>query len=177
MASREPETTAGDAGGHPGGISSDSFRRAMGQLPTGVTVVTAIGRDGPSGLTANAVLSLSLDPPLMLACLDRGSRTLRTVEEAGRFGVNVLAADQAAVARSFATKAEMREKWEGIAWSERDGTPVLDGILVWVGCELRDVLAGGDHVIVTGAVLDFAAGDGDPLVFYRGTYMGLGEAQ
>jgi 3-hydroxy-9,10-secoandrosta-1,3,5(10)-triene-9,17-dione monooxygenase reductase component len=148
----------------------------MGHLPTGVTVVTAIGPEGPSGLTANAVSSLSLDPPLMLACLDRGSRTLRAVEQAGRFGVNVLAADQAEVARAFATKVEMHEKWEGIAWSERGGIPALDGIVVWVACELRNVLEGGDHVILTGAALDVAAGDGDPLVFYRGSYMGLGEA-
>src|ERR671918_1812483 len=172
MASREPETTRAGAGG----IGSDAFRRAMGQLPTGVTVVTAIGRDGPSGLTANAVLSLSLDPPLMLAALDRGSRTLRAVEQAGRFGVNVLAADQAALARSFATKLEMHEKWDGVAWSEREGTPALEGTVVWVACELLDVLSGGDHVIVTGAVLDVAAGDGDPLVFYEGEYMTLGEA-
>jgi flavin reductase (DIM6/NTAB) family NADH-FMN oxidoreductase RutF len=148
----------------------------MSHLPTGVTVVTAMGDGGPSGLTANAVLSLSLDPPLILAALDRGSRTLRTVEEAGRFGVNVLAADQAALARSFATKLEMQEKWDGVAWRERGGIPALDGIVVWVGCELRDVLGGGDHVIVTGAALDIAARDGDPLIFYGGAYMPLGEA-
>ena len=148
----------------------------MARLPTGVTVVTALGAEGPSGLTANAVLSLSLDPPLMLAALDRGSRTLRAVEQAGRFGVNVLAADQAALARSFATKVEMHEKWDGVAWSERDGIPALDGTVVWVACDLLDVLSGGDHVILTGGVLDVAAGDGDPLVFYQGSYMGLGEA-
>jgi flavin reductase (DIM6/NTAB) family NADH-FMN oxidoreductase RutF len=169
MATPEPEST-------PAAIEPDVFRRAMSHLPTGVTVVTALGDGGPSGLTANAVLSLSLDPPLMLAALDRGSRTLRTVEEAGRFGVNVLAADQAELARSFSTKLEMEEKWDGVAWRERGGIPALDGIVVWVGCELRDVLAGGDHVIVTGAVLDVAARDGDPLIFYRGAYMPLGEA-
>jgi flavin reductase (DIM6/NTAB) family NADH-FMN oxidoreductase RutF len=139
-------------------------------------VVTAQGNGGPSGLTANAVLSLSLDPPLMLAALDRGSRTLRTVEEAGRFGVNVLAAEQAELARSFSTKLEMQEKWDGVAWRERGGIPALDEIVVWVGCELRDVLAGGDHVTITGAVLDVAVRDGDPLIFYRGAYMPLGEA-
>jgi flavin reductase (DIM6/NTAB) family NADH-FMN oxidoreductase RutF len=148
----------------------------MARMPTGVTVVTAVGQRGPSGLTANAVASLSLDPPLMLACLDRGSRTLRAVEQSGRFGINVLAADQAEVARTFATKLEMDQKWEGIAWGERDGIPALEGVVAWVACELRDVLAGGDHVIVTGAVLDVAAGDGDPLVFFQGSYMGLGEA-
>jgi flavin reductase (DIM6/NTAB) family NADH-FMN oxidoreductase RutF len=169
MATPEPESM-------PTAIEPDAFRRAMSHLPTGVTVVTAQGNGGPSGLTANAVPSLSLDPPLMFAALDRGSRTLRAVEEAGRFGVNVLAADQAELARSFATKLEMQEKWDGVAWRERGGIPALDGIVVWVGCELRDVLAGGDHVIVTGAVLGVAARDGDPLIFYRGAYMPLGEA-
>ena len=156
-----------------GAIGPDAFRRAMSRMPTGVTVVTAFGTAGPSGLTANAVVSLSLDPPLMRACLDRGSRTLRAVEQAGAFGVNVLGADQAAVARSFATKVEMHEKWEGIPWSERDGLPALDGAVVWVACELRDVLAGGDHVIVTGAVLDATAREGEPLMFYGGGYRGL----
>ena len=176
MPSREPRESAAGHDPDAPGIDPDAFRRAMARMPTAVTVVTAIGAEGPSGLTANAVLSLSLDPPLMLACLDRGSRTLRAVEHAGRFGVNVLAAGQAEVARSFGTKVEMHEKWEGIAWAERDGTPALEGSIVWVACELRDVLAGGDHVIVTGALLDVVASDGDPLVFYRGSYMGLGEA-
>jgi flavin reductase (DIM6/NTAB) family NADH-FMN oxidoreductase RutF len=176
MASREPETTPEGPAGKAEGVRPDAFRRAMARMPTAVTVVTAFGPDGPSGLTANAVLSLSLDPPLMLAALDRGSRTLRSVEHAGRFGVNVLGAGQAKVARSFATKLEMNEKWEGIAWSERDGIPALDGILLWAACDVRDVISGGDHVIVTGAVLDAAAGDGDPLVFYEGAYMPLSEA-
>jgi flavin reductase (DIM6/NTAB) family NADH-FMN oxidoreductase RutF len=176
MASPQPDSSAGSGGDSIRGIDQDTFRRAMAGLPTGVTVVTALGPEGPSGLTASAVASLSLDPPLMLACLDRGSRTLRAVEHAGRFGVNVLAADQADVAGAFGTKVEMHEKWEGIAWAERDSIPALDGTLIWVACGLRDVLAGGDHVIVTGAVLDVASGDGEPLVFYRGSYMGLGEA-
>jgi flavin reductase (DIM6/NTAB) family NADH-FMN oxidoreductase RutF len=173
MPSRETEPISV---GHTDAVPPDRFRNAMTRLPTAVTVVTALGETGPSGLTANAVASLSLDPPLMLACLDRGSRTLRAVEHAGRFGVNVLAADQPDVARAFATKVGMREKWAGFGWRERDAIPALDGIVVWAACELQDVLAGGDHVIVTGRVLDVATRDGDPLVFYRGAYMGLGEA-
>jgi 3-hydroxy-9,10-secoandrosta-1,3,5(10)-triene-9,17-dione monooxygenase reductase component len=172
VAARDSEPSAGAAPE----VGADAFRRAMSRLPTGVTVVTAHGPDGRSGLTANAVVSLSLDPPLMLACLDRGSRTLRAVEHAGRFGITVLASGQADVARAFSTKAEMHEKWEGIEWRERDGVPALEGGVAWVACELRDVLGGGDHVIVTGAVLDVAASGGDPLVFFEGAYIGLGEA-
>jgi flavin reductase (DIM6/NTAB) family NADH-FMN oxidoreductase RutF len=154
-------------------VDSDKFRSAMSRLPTAVTVVTATGPDGPAGLTANAVVSLSLDPPLMLACVDRGSRTLRAVEHAGRFGVSALGSDDADVARAFATKAPQPEKWEGIAWSERHGIPALDEAVVWVACELENVLAGGDHVIVTGSVLEVDSSGGQPLVFHAGAYRPL----
>jgi 3-hydroxy-9,10-secoandrosta-1,3,5(10)-triene-9,17-dione monooxygenase reductase component len=150
------------------------FRAAMGLLPTGVTVVSASGPSGPAGATANAVSSLSIEPMLMLACLDRGSRTLLAVQAANRFGISVLHAGQEQIARSFATKAPVADKWEGVAWSERDGIPSIDDALVWVGCELRDVIAGGDHVIVTGEVSSLETGTGDPLVFHKGEYRPLG---
>src|SRR5918994_6801436 len=100
------------------GPSPEGFRDALGAYATGVTVVTAIGDAGPSGATANAVTSLSLDPPMMLACLDRSSRTLASVRAAGRFGINVLAADQEPLARRFASKQPEAEKWEGVDWAE-----------------------------------------------------------
>jgi flavin reductase (DIM6/NTAB) family NADH-FMN oxidoreductase RutF len=153
--------------------SPEELRNAMARVPTGVTVVTALGTGGPAGATANAVTSLSLDPPLMLACLDRGSRTLRAVEQAGRFGISFLHAGQAEVARAFATKAPHAEKWREVPWVERDGIPALADNLVWVACELGDVVGGGDHVIVSGAVLGVEASDGDPLLFVAGGYRPL----
>ncbi|MDX6625927.1 MAG: 3-hydroxy-9,10-secoandrosta,3,5(10)-triene-9,17-dione monooxygenase reductase component [Solirubrobacterales bacterium] len=150
-----------------------SFRSAMASLPTGVTVVAASGAEGPAGATANAVCSLSIEPMLMLACLDRGSRTLLAVQAADRFGVSVLHKGQEGVARTFATKAPVAEKWEGVAWSERAGVPAIDDALVWVACELRDVISAGDHVIVTGEVTELVATEGDPLVFYGGEYLPL----
>jgi flavin reductase (DIM6/NTAB) family NADH-FMN oxidoreductase RutF len=149
------------------------FRAAMAMLPTGVTVVSAIGREGPAGATANAVSSLSIDPMLMLACLDRGSRTLLAAQAANRFGVCVLQAGQEEIARRFATKAPVATKWRGVAWSERAGVPAIAGALVFVACELRDVIAGGDHVIVTGEVADLEAAAGEPLVFHGGAYRPL----
>jgi flavin reductase (DIM6/NTAB) family NADH-FMN oxidoreductase RutF len=149
------------------------FRAAMGSLPTGVTIVTAMGPEGPAGATANAVSSLSIEPMLMLACLDRGSRTLLAVQAANRFGVSVLHAGQEGIARGFATKAPVAEKWRGVEWSERDGVPAIDDAVVFVACELRDVIAGGDHVIVTGEVTDLATADGEPLVFHGGDYLPL----
>jgi flavin reductase (DIM6/NTAB) family NADH-FMN oxidoreductase RutF len=145
----------------------------MASLPTGVTIVAAGGTDGPAGATANAVCSLSMEPMLMLACLDRGSRTLLAVQAADRFAINVLHAGQEATARAFATKAPVAEKWSGVAWSERDGTPAIDDALTWIACDLRDVIAAGDHVIVTGEVRELETGEGDPLVFYGGGYRPL----
>lgn len=145
----------------------------MAMLPTGVTVVSAGGPDGPAGATANAVSSLSIEPMLMLACLDRGSRTLLAVQAANHFGVSVLHAGQEGIARAFATKAPVADKWEGVAWSERDGIPAIDGALLWVACDLRDVIAAGDHVIVTGEVRGLQSGVGNPLVFSGGEYRPL----
>jgi len=146
----------------------------MGLLPTGVTVVAAAGPDGPAGATANAVCSLSIEPMLMLACLDRGSRTLLAVQAADRFGISVLHAGQEPIARSFATKAPVADKWRGVAWSERDGVPAIDDALLFVACDLQDVIAGGDHAIVTGAVTALERTEGEPLVFHGGDYRPLG---
>jgi flavin reductase (DIM6/NTAB) family NADH-FMN oxidoreductase RutF len=155
-------------------IEPASFRAAIGLLPTGVTVVTAPGGSGPAGATASAVCSLSLDPMLMLACLDRGSRTLLAVQAANRFGINVLGSGQEETARAFSTKAPVADKWDGIEWSERDGLPAIGGAIAWVACELHDVIAGGDHVIVTGAVFGLESAGGEPLIHHRGEYRGLG---
>jgi 3-hydroxy-9,10-secoandrosta-1,3,5(10)-triene-9,17-dione monooxygenase reductase component len=145
----------------------------MAMLPTGVTIVSAAGPEGPAGATANAVCSLSIEPMLMLACLDRGSRTLLAVQAANHFGISVLHGGQEPIARAFATKAPVAEKWDGVAWSERGGIPAIDDSLTWIACELRDVVAAGDHVIVTGEVRDLASGEGEPLVFHGGEYRPL----
>jgi len=152
---------------------SARFRAAMAALPTGVTIVAANGADGPAGATVNAVCSLSIEPMLMLACLDRGSRTLLAVQAADRFGISVLHAGQEQVARAFATKAPVPEKWTGVAWSERAGIPAIDGALAWIACDLRDVIAAGDHAIVTGEVRALETGEGNPLVFHGGEYRPL----
>jgi flavin reductase (DIM6/NTAB) family NADH-FMN oxidoreductase RutF len=160
----------------PTRIEPATLRAAMSGFPTAVTVVTAIGPAGPAGATANAVASLSLEPPLMLACLDLGSRTLVAVEHARRFGINVLAGDQAELARRFSTKDPHPEKWDGVAWEERADTPRIGGALIWLGCDLRDVHDGGDHSIVTGHVLELDESGGEPLIFHQGRYLPLSGA-
>jgi len=152
------------------------FRRAIALVPTAVTVVTAPGANGPSGATANAVVSLSLEPPLMLVALDQSSRTLASLRSAGAFGVSVLAAGQAELALRFATKDPHPVKWDSVAWSELAGVPAIDGAAVSIACELRDLLDGGDHAIVTGEVVEIRIGDEgvEPLIFSRGEYRPLG---
>jgi 3-hydroxy-9,10-secoandrosta-1,3,5(10)-triene-9,17-dione monooxygenase reductase component len=146
----------------------------MASLPTGVTIVATSGEAGPAGATANAVSSLSIEPMLMLACLDRGSRTLLAVQAADRFSVSVLHDGQEGVARSFATKKPVAEKWAGVAWHDQDGLPAIDDALLWVACDLQDVITAGDHVILTGAVTDLTTASGRPLVFHGGDYAALG---
>src|SRR5690349_22538187 len=118
------------------------FVVALGAYSTGFPAVTAIGPSGPSGATANAVTTLSLDPPMMLACLDRGSRTLASVRAQGRFGVNALAAGQESLAKRFSAKDAEPAKWHDVEWSERLDLPRLSGALMWVACELRDLIDG-----------------------------------
>jgi flavin reductase (DIM6/NTAB) family NADH-FMN oxidoreductase RutF len=145
----------------------------MAHLPTGVTIVSAPGPSGPAGATANAVISVSLEPPLMLASLDRGTRTLAAVREAEAFGISVLRAEHAQLARSFASRAPHTEKWREIPSTERAGVPILDEALAWVACGLRESHDAGDHVLLLGDVRDLGADDGEPLLFHGGTYHGL----
>lgn len=155
--------------------SSDTaaYREAIGSFTTGVTVVTSVGEKGPSGLTASAICSLSMDPLLMLVCLDRGSRTLRAIERSGRLGVNVLGRGQEELARAFALKAPEHEKFTGVGWTDRGGVPLLDGVVAWLAGDVRELLPGGDHLIAVTAVTDVEAPGGDPLVYFRGSFRSL----
>ena len=146
------------------------FRSVMGHFATGVTVVTATTADGPVGMTANAVCSLSLDPLLLLVAFDNEARTLPAVRATGRFGVNVLAAGQEELARLFASKRPESEKFAGVPHTVHDGIPVIEDALAWVGCRLERLIPGGDHTIGIGAVEAAEAGLGEPLLWFRGSY-------
>lgn len=156
-------------------VDPQAYRAAIGHFATGVCVVTCDGPDGPAGLTTNAVTSLSLDPLLLLVCFDNGSRTLPVVRAAGRFAVNMLAADQQELAAVFASKRVPAEKFEAVTHEIAHDVPVLDGALAWVACDLREMLPGGDHTIGIGAVTHaWAREDADaPLLFFRGAYREL----
>ena len=153
-----------------GATDQSSFRTVMATFATGVTVVTSAGRDGPAGMTANAVASLSLDPMLVMAGFDLTSRTLPAVRCSRRFAVNVLASDQEAVSRVFAGKQPEAAKFAACPHVHRSGVPILQRTLAWLRCDLTAVYPGGDHVIVVGEVMEMGGSGGDPLLFYGGRY-------
>jgi len=154
-------------------LERQQYRSVMGQVARGVAVITAAGDERIGGMTTTDLASLSIDPILLLVSFDNDSRTLEIVRETGRFGVNVLAADQEPLARVFATKLGGEEKFDGIGYAMEDGVPILHGALAWLICDLQELLHGGDHMIGIGAVTATHQAEGEPLVWYRGGFRGL----
>jgi flavin reductase (DIM6/NTAB) family NADH-FMN oxidoreductase RutF len=164
---------------NPAAIGSADFRRAMGRFATGVTVVTSVDSAArPVGTTASAVTSLSLNPPLLLVCLDRGSQTLAAVRSHGAFAVNVLEARQRHLSANFARSGQ------AAAWDEvrhrlgPTGSPRLHGVIAAMECTVERFLAGGDHEIVVGRVCEVETGDESvaPLLYWQGSYGALAQA-
>lgn len=150
--------------------SPSELRRHLGYFATGVTVITALDRERPVGFACQSFSSVSLDPPLVLFCVDKSSRSWPRIRRAGRFCVNVLAEDQQELCSRFGSR--QGRKFEGLSWTpSRWGSPVLDDVLVRVHAEVAEVHPAGDHDIVLGRVLELeAVRDGRPLVFYRGSF-------
>src|SRR5919199_6656311 len=146
------------------------FRQVLGHFCSGGTVVTALDDGGPVGFACQSFHWLSLAPPLVTFSVSKRSTTWPRIRWAGRFCVNVLAADQEHVCRRFAVSGG--EKFRGVSWeTSTGGSPILAGVLAWVDCELANVYDGGDHDIVVGRVQDLAAdGGAEPLLFYRGAF-------
>lgn len=154
----------------PDQIESRRFRHVMGSFATGVTVITALGADGEViGLTANAFSALSMDPPLVLVCLDYGSGSYRQIQRHGAFAVNILNDRQADVALDFARRGADKGAASKYRISDRS-LPILEESLAWIECVLDREYEGGDHAILIGRVLALHAIDegSHPLLYYRG---------
>lgn len=151
-------------------IESPQFRRAMSRLPTGVTVLVAREPGGGwIGMTASAVASLSLEPPMVLACIGHAAAAHGALTRCDAFGLNVLAADQEAVSRRFADRTTQRFE-AGALETTPSGLPRLPGALACLEVRRAAVYEGGDHSIVT-AVVEWAwAGEGEPLLYVLGGY-------
>lgn len=155
------------APGVAGPPDSDAFRAFMSQWPTGVTVVTTEEHGRPAGCTVNAVMSVSLDPPLLVVALNTGSGTLRAIRRHGSFAVNVLAAGQRELCRRFATGSQ-GDRFADVPYRWQLGMPVLDGVVAATVCRVHDAYELGDHIVVAGAPVWHVTGDeAAPIVFYR----------
>ena len=145
------------------------FRRTMGLFATGVTVITAYTRDGIHGMTANAITSVSLDPLLVLVCIDQRARMCQKIDEARRFAINILTERQEYLARHFAGHPTDPES---ITFHTVDRVPVLPASLAMLICTVDRMFEGGDHRIILGRVDSLIRGaDGErPLLYYAGCY-------
>ena len=155
------------------GIDSRELRRILGHFATGVTVITTKDIAGsPFGLTANAFTSLSLKPPLVLVCVDKGAQCYSCFVEPNVFTVNFLSEGQEEISRRFATKGA--DKFAGLKWHEgENGTAVLEGTIGHLDCKIVQTYEGGDHTIIVGEILNGAATSDRPLLFFKGRYQRL----
>jgi len=162
-------------------LNPTEFRKAMGAFATGVTIIT-MDLDGEvHGMTANAFTSVSLDPMLVLVCVDHSTRTHAHLHEKKRFGINVLCEDQRAISEYYARPERVHERAEAEAGARFDrtshGTPILHGALAYLECRLQSAEQAGDHSIFIAEVEDVVVGTGDPLLFFRGKYRTVGNEE
>jgi flavin reductase (DIM6/NTAB) family NADH-FMN oxidoreductase RutF len=155
-------------------LDPDLFRAVLGRFASGVTVVTTRDADGRDhGMTVSAFSSLSLDPPLVLACIDRHASMHDALVGAAWVVVNILSAEQEALSRRF-SNLEPDTRFDGVGFSRGShGGPVLDDVLANLECRLRTTYREGDHTILVLEVSSAAARDARPLLYYRGGYAQL----
>lgn len=149
------------------GHTVELYKQAMGNYPTGVTVVTAIDENGdPIGLTVNSFASVSIDPLLVLWSIDENVSTYATFKEIDAFAVNILASDQKDLAFLFASKEQ--DRFLNCDWTMSDnGLPILTGALATLQCKTHNHIEIGDHTTLFGEVTDIHLEDSDPLLYHR----------
>jgi len=161
------------------GLTPSQFREALGFFATGVTIVT-VDLDGEvHGMTANAFASVSLNPLLLLVCVDHSARTHAHLHSKKRFGINILSEDQRLISEYYARLAYSHERAEEEAGARFDrtvqGTPILQGALAYLECKLQSTQEAGDHTVFIAEVEDVVVRQGDPLLFFRGKYREIGQ--
>ncbi len=161
-------------------VTPDEFRAALGRFATGVTVITVeTAEGGVHGMTANALCSVSLHPPLLLVCVDHLAETYLHLRERGEFGVSILKGEQEALSEFFADPERNPDAGYrlGIRYRKMtSGTPVLENTLANLDCQVVASHPAGDHTIFVGEVREVALGEGGPLLYFRGRY-GVNESR
>jgi flavin reductase len=155
-------------------FDSKKQRKIMGQFATGVTVVTTDGEAGPHGLTANAVASLSLDPPLVLVAVEKSAHSVEYLRKNRCFAINILRLEQQEISRRFAAPGP--KNFTGLELTTAvTSAPILSDCLAFIDCRVADILPGGDHEIFVGEILAGEYHGGEPLLYYAGAYRRLVE--
>jgi len=160
-------------------LSAAEFRKAMGCFATGVTIITLDLEGEVHGMTANAFASVSLDPLLLLVCVDHSARTHAHMHAKKRFGVNILSEQQRVISEYYARPEHTHERAEEEAGARFErtakGTPILHGALAYLECRLQSAEEAGDHTIFIAEVEDVVVRPGEPLLFFRGKYARIGK--
>lgn len=164
-----PSVRTADARPAAGGVAGSVFRQAMGRLASGVSVVTAIADGEPHGMTISSLISVSLQPPLLLVSLTAGARTTEAVSASGRFGVSILSAAQEMIARRFASPGSDHFADLPVTYGDHD-VPIVPSALVHLECAVDQTVTAGDHLLVVGEVLRVCQRAGDPLAFREGLF-------
>ncbi len=151
------------------------FRNAVGCFATGVTVVTTLDKEGDRvGITANSFSSVSLDPPLVLFCVDAKINSFEAFENCDNFNINILSEDQIGLSNAFARSSE--DKWDGIEHAFGDnGCPIFENSIAVLECDKHAIYSAGDHLIIVGQVTKIAnkTVDCPPLLYFNGAYAAL----
>ena len=155
------------------GVNAERFRQLLGRFPTGITVLTARDAAGaPVGMTASAVASVSLDPPLVVVCVNHEHDMHRALLTGSHFALNVLAADQEYLSRRFAEVEH--DRFQGVAHRlNAHGVALLEGVVATIECSQYGSAPGGDHTVFFGLVIDGTVSERRPLIYYRGGYAAL----
>jgi flavin reductase (DIM6/NTAB) family NADH-FMN oxidoreductase RutF len=158
-------------------VDADGFKQVLSRWVTGVTIVTARDGDHIHGMTVSAFTEVSLDPPLVLVCADKGSNTHPVIAAGKVFAVNILASDQAELSNRFASKKEEASRFDGLAYEVGEtGAPLIDGVVANLDCRLVAAHDHGDHVVYVGEVVDMRHHDREPLLYYSGSYGAFAKA-
>ena len=154
-------------------VDRDTFRSVLGRFATGITVVTVRDKKGKDhGMTVSAFSSVSLTPPLVLVCIGHDATMYPVLGDIEHFGINILGHGQEALSRRFAGKDI--DRFDGLGFSRGEsGVALLDDVLAWLDCRVETKHDAGDHTLIVGSVEAAGAGDGRPLLYYRGGYAQL----
>ncbi|MBI1792322.1 MAG: flavin reductase family protein [Acidobacteria bacterium] len=157
----------------PSSLSPQDLRRACAQFATGITVVTVLDPEGtPHGMTANSFTSVSLDPPLVLVCVDYRTRLLGYLQPGVAFGVNVLGEDQQDLSAQFARSGQ--DRFNGVEWiTGETGVPLFPGVLAALECMVARAVEGGDHAVLIAEVMRVSWTEGRPLLYFNSSYQAL----